>query len=111
MLHFVTCVKNLFCHPKVFDGRGVAGPKLIITDDNQAERNSLSTTWPEADWHLCTHHYLKSLWSWLWDRNHSISNLDRKILMILFRKILYAKTREEFDVKVRELEDNEITQQ
>ena len=43
-----------------FYGRGKdLGPKLAITDDDAAERNSLNTTWPRTVLLLCIFHHLQ----------------------------------------------------
>ena len=81
-----------------FYGRGrVLGPKLVITDDDDAERNSLQQTWPDTILLLCIFHHLQALWSWLWKGEHNIQNDDRPFLFNLFKKVLYAETTEEYN--------------
>ncbi len=43
-----------------------------ITDDCDAEKNALKSTWPHSTQLLCIFHYLQSWWRWLWNNEHSI---------------------------------------
>ena len=92
-----------------FYGRGrVLGPKLVITDDDDAERNSLQQTWPETTLLLCIFHHLQALWSWLWNGEHNIQKGDRPTLFNLFKKVLYAETTEEYNRSVGEMKRNKV---
>ena len=80
-----------------FYGRGKdLGPKLVITDDDEAERNALKGTWPETILLLCIFHHLQALWSWLWKSEHNILKDDRPTLFNLFKDVLYAETTEKY---------------
>ena len=72
-----------------FYGRGKdLGPKLSITDDDEAERNAIQSGWPETILLLCHFHHLQALWTWLWKGEHQIEKDDRPVLFNLFKDIL-----------------------
>ena len=67
-------------------------PKVVISDDDDAERNSLQQTWPDKSLLLCIFHHL-----WLWKCEHNIQKDDRTILFNLFKKVLYEEATEEYN--------------
>ena len=92
-----------------FYGRGRAlGPKLVITDDDAAERNSLQQTWPETVLLLCVFHHLQALWSWLWKSEHNIPKDDRPILFNLFKRVLYTETTDEYNKNVDNMKASDV---
>ena len=81
-----------------FYGRGKdLGPKLAITDDDAAERNSLFHAWPGAILLLCMFHFLQALWGWLWKAEHKIEKQDRPSLFNLVKKLVYEDSTEGFN--------------
>lgn len=93
---------------KSFFGRGPdLGPILAITDDDAAERNGLSYSWPEATLLLCHFHLLQAVWAWLWKAEHRIEKDDRPILLNLFKKAVYAESTEEYVQSVRNMQPND----
>jgi hypothetical protein len=76
-----------------FYGRGPQlGPKVIITDDSNAERNALEICWPTCIRLLCVFHVLQAFWRWLYDSKHKIHKDDRGLIMQSLKAILYATT-------------------
>ena len=53
--------------------------------------------WPRSIALLCQWHLLAAVWKWLWDRHHQIENKDRPHLLRLFRRIIYAQTRQAYE--------------
>ena len=47
--------------PDSFNGRGVRGPCIIMTDDCDAERNSIRTAFSDTLVLLCTFHVLQAM--------------------------------------------------
>ena len=93
---------------KAFYGRGKdLGPVLAITDDDSAERNALSISWPGIFLLLCVFHHLQALWTWLWKAEHGIEKEDRPDLINLVKKLVYAKTTEDYTRHVDEMKENE----
>ena len=45
---------------------------------------------------LCTFHILQQVWRWLYESCHGIAKNDRVIIMMLFRKLVYAKDIEDY---------------
>ena len=74
-----------------FFGRSGKGPSMFITDDCDAERNALRSTWPDSIQLLCVFHYLQCWWRWLWDSTHGIADVDRQPIMQQIRKLVYTK--------------------
>ncbi len=72
---------------KSFYGRSGKGPAMFITDDCDAEKNALKSTWLHSTQLLCIFHYLQSWWRWLWNSERSIENADRQPLV---RKLVYT---------------------
>ena len=83
--------------PDSFNGRGVRGPCIIMTDDCDAERNAIRTAFPDTMALLCTFHVLQAMWRWLWDAKHEILHADRPELFHLFKRLMYASSCEELD--------------
>lgn len=74
-----------------FYGRGSeTGPELIITDEQAAQREALRQVWPDTKQLLCLFHYLQRWWRWLWEKKQEIDLEDRKDIMQLVRKLVYA---------------------
>ena len=86
-----------------FYGRGDTGPQIFITDDAEAERNALRTTWPEATQLLCIFHYLQSWWRWLWDNVHGISMEDRQPIMHIVRSLVFNRNEVALEERYEEL--------
>lgn len=94
---------------KAFFGRG--SPKLIMTDDSPAERNSLRANFPEAILLLCIFHVLQAMWRYIWDSTHKVPFEDKPYIYFLFRQLLYAPSVEEFHKLHKEtMEDEKLKQ-
>ena len=94
---------------KAFYGRGVeAGPKIIMTDDCDAERQALAGAWPCSVLLLCIFHVLQALWTWVWNQKNKIENKDRQVLLLRFRAVLYAETQDELADHLENMYADEI---
>lgn len=82
-------------------------PVIFVTDDSDAERNALSSVWPEAVLRLCLFHVPQAVWRWLWSASHNISKEDRQILMAEFRRIMYCTTEQEAETAFEEALNSE----
>ena len=81
-----------------FHGNGpVKGPTLAATDDSEVIRNALRRAWPDIILLLCQFHVLQAHWNWLWTSKNSINHEDKSCLLLLFRRILYAETDDQFN--------------
>lgn len=79
-------------HQEAFAGQG--HPDIFITDDSEAERSALLTTWPDSTAKLCLFHVPQAVWRWLWNAQHNIRKSDRQQLMSDFQSIMRASTPE-----------------
>lgn len=77
-----------------FGGKAFS-PQVIMTDDSVAERNALKSIFPTSTLLLCTFHICQAQWRWLWQSNHNVPKEDRRIIMQMFRDVLYSNTPEE----------------
>ena len=87
------------CLPQhAFNGRGPEqGPQVILTDNCKEERNALKSVWPSCVLLLCIFHMLQQVWRWLHEGSHNINQSDRPHILNLFKKSLYAQTKQEFN--------------
>lgn len=91
-----------------FGGRGVQeGPKICLTDDDSSQRAALRTTWSSTKLLLCVFHFLQSTWRWLWDSKNKIELSDRKRLMKLIQKLVFAENELELNAVFSELKDDQ----
>jgi len=65
-----------------------------MTDDSDAERSALSSSFPLATLLVCKFHVQRAVWRWLWDSEHGIVKEDRRVLMKLFQTITNAESVE-----------------
>jgi transposase-like protein len=79
-----------------------------MTDDSDAERAALSSTFPSSTLILCQFHVQQAMWRWLWDSNHHVAKEERRLLMQLFKKIVNAGSVEEYEESVEKLRHDKI---
>ena len=46
-----------------FYNQALTGPKVIMTDDSEAQRQALTAAWPKSFNLLCVFHVLQSFWT------------------------------------------------
>lgn len=78
----------------------------FMTDDSDAMRNALRSVFPSVTLLLCHFHVLQAVWRWLFNTKNNIRQQDRKLLISLFKNILYSKFESEFIAAVNELQNN-----
>ena len=71
------------------------GPKVVMTDDSNTEREAISQTWPNAHLLLCVFHFLQSHWTWLYEGKNKIKNEHRAILIGKVKELVYSKTEKD----------------
>lgn len=97
---------NELLEQKGFYGAGF--PMILMTDDSSAEIDALQKVFPASQHLLCTFHILQAMWRWLWDAAHHIEKQDRRILMMLFRDVVYAQNTIDCELYKKSLYENEI---
>eukprot|EP00057_Strongylocentrotus_purpuratus_P017444 XP_011671918.1 PREDICTED: uncharacterized protein LOC105441952 [Strongylocentrotus purpuratus] len=80
-----------------FYGRGQRGPAVFMTDDCEAEQQSLKATFPEATCLLCIFHVLQAMWRYLWDAKHTIKREDRPHLLGIVKDVMYTSSEGELE--------------
>lgn len=79
---------------------GMGSPANIMIDDSSAERDGLHN----SSIFLCSFHFLQSIWRWLLNSKHGIHIDERRYLMELVRKLVYAKTESELKAEYASFE-------
>ena len=80
-----------------FGGRGLAGPKVFITDDCTAEKNALKRVFPNAVLVLCIFHVLQATWRWLWSQSNNISKEQRPNHLMHMKRMMYARSQKDLE--------------
>lgn len=81
--------------PGCFGGRGVAGPRVFMTDDSVAERKALNAVYPQSVLLLCVFHILQATWRWLWNAAHKVQLQDRPHHLGHMKRLIYASSGDE----------------
>lgn len=89
-------VKDIYSSYAFF-GRGKCGPRLFMTDDSEAERKALLSTYKDSTLLLCTFHILQAMWHFLWDGKHKITKEHRPQLLRMVKRLLYCNSEQNFD--------------
>ena len=84
------------------------GPKVVMTDDSNTEREAISQTWPNAHLLLCVFHFLQSHWTWLYEGKNKIKNEHRAILIGKVKELVYSKTEKDLMDAYSKLLKNDI---
>lgn len=80
-----------------FYSRKHLGPKVAITDDCLALRQSITALYPNTCIILCIFHLLQAMWRWLWDSQNGVAKNDRASLLNITKSLVYAQSPEELD--------------
>ena len=86
-----------------FYGKGINGPTVFMTDNCSELREALSKSWPNAKLLLCVFHLMQQVWRWLFERKHNIASHDRTVILLLFKKVVYAESYTEMEETYDEL--------
>ena len=84
------------------------GPKVIMTDDSEAQRQALTATWPKSVNLLCVFHVLQSFWTWLHESKNNIRKEHRQPLMGKMKELVYAETEQVLNTKYQELTSDKV---
>lgn len=77
-------------------------PKIILTNDDMAEREILQRYWPSAKILYRSFHVLRAVWKWLSIADNNIPKTHRQTCYKMFKNILHSTTKEELDIKIGE---------
>ncbi|XP_075524796.1 uncharacterized protein LOC142557087 [Dermacentor variabilis] len=77
---------------------GLDKPGAFMTNNSAAQKAALRETWPEVRQLLYHFHMAQSEWRWLTMAKHGVSPEQRKQLLAVFQKIMYADTPELLEV-------------
>jgi len=85
---------NTLIDNSCFHHRGLAGPKLFMTDDSTAERTALESTYPGSTLLLCIFHVLQAFWRFLWDCRSGDPKDERPYLFGRMKALVYAESED-----------------
>ena len=88
---------------KAFYNNSTTGPKVIMTDDSESQRQALAAVWPDAQQLLCIFHVLQGFWTWLHEGKNRIAKEHRQVLMFKVKELVYAEYEEMLNSKYRVL--------
>ena len=88
---------------EAFHNQPTAGPKVIMTDDSESQREALATAWPKATQLLCVFHVLQAFWTWLHEGKNKVRKEHRKVLMSKVKELVYAESEQVFNSKYQAL--------
>lgn len=91
-----------------FFGRGSRGPLVFLSDDSEAERQSLHEVFPEATLILCVFHLLQAVWRFLWEGKNNIRKDHRPQLLSAVKKITFAGSVIALEEAYAEIQANDI---
>lgn len=84
------------------------GPDMLFTNDNEAERQSLKSAFPESHLLICLSHILQASWSFVYDRKNGIKKDQRSILFSKIRVLLFSQTVEELEMNYTFVSDDAL---
>ena len=90
-----------------FYNQSTAGPKVIMTDDSESQRQALAAIWPEATQLLCIFHVLQGFWTWLHEGKNKITKEHRQVLMSIVKELVYAESEEILNSKYKAMTSNQ----
>lgn len=96
-------LNEVYPEGKAFFGRGKQGPEVFMTDNSDAERNSLRNVYPLSVLLLCIFHYLQAFLRYVTSSDHGVSKEDRGYAVDSFKKVVYASNEDEFEERFKEL--------
>ena len=85
-----------------FFGRGTLGPRVFLSDDSEAERQSLATVFPEATLIICVFHLF------LWEGNNHIRKEHRPQLLFAVKKMTFSMSEDGLEETYEELQGSEV---
>ena len=102
---------NIFklCLPEnAFYGRTINGPRIFMTDNCSELREALSTSWPASILLLCVFHLMQQVWRWIFEKKHSVHSSDRTVILLLFKRVVYAKEEDAMENAYEEMISTDV---
>ena len=97
---------------RIFKKHNTSWPatKVIMTDKDMNERNTLSEEFPEAALQLCLFHVLRTFGREITTEAMSIRSAERILVLDLLQKLAYSKFEEVYESNKQQLNDTGFTQ-
>ena len=83
-------------------------PSVFMTDNSDAERVALGSIWPDSKQFLCVSRVLQAMWRWLCNAKNEVKLCDRKPLMKIMQRLVYASSKEEFQNELEAMQKNPL---
>ena len=96
---------------RIFKKHNTSWPatKVIMTDKDMNERNTLSEEFPEAALQLCLFHVLRTFGREITTEAMSIRSAERILVLDLLQKLAYSKSEEVYESNKQQLNDTGFT--
>ena len=96
---------------RIFKKHNTSWPatKVIMTDKDMNERNTLSEEFPEAAFQLCLFHVLRTFGREITTEAMSIRSAERILVLDLLQKLAYSKSEEVYESNKQQLNDTGFT--
>eukprot|EP00057_Strongylocentrotus_purpuratus_P017237 XP_011671711.1 PREDICTED: uncharacterized protein LOC105441859 [Strongylocentrotus purpuratus] len=91
-----------------FFGRGTLGPRVFLSDDSEAERQSLAAVFPDATLILCVFHLLQAVWRFLWEGKNQIRKEHRPQLLFAVKKMTFSMSENTLEEAYEELQGSDV---
>ena len=79
-----------------------------MTDNCSELREALSKRWPASILLLCVFHLMQQVWRWIFEKKHSVHRSDRTVILLLFKRVVYAKEEEEMENAYEEMISTDV---
>lgn len=83
-------------------------PSSFLTDDSNDVREALATVWPNSKLYLSVFHILQASWRWLWNAKNNVRACDRKTLINIMKRLVYASSKESFENELDNMKKNPL---
>ena len=96
---------------RIFKSHNTSWPatKVIMTDKDMNERDTLSEEFPDAALQLCLFHVLRTFGREITTEAMTIRSAERSLVLDLLQKLAYSKSEEMYEVNRKQLNDTGFT--
>ncbi|KAE8749126.1 hypothetical protein FOCC_FOCC004034 [Frankliniella occidentalis] len=101
-------LQELYPEGQAFHGRGLDGPKVILTDDAKNERGSLQDVYPFAILLLCLFHTLQAFLRYVTSSEHNVKKEERTLIYDDFKKLVSCKSESDFEENYQQILSQDI---
>ena len=90
-----------------FYNQPTTGPRVIMTNDSESQRQALAAVWPKSTQLPCVFHVLQGFWTWLHEGKNKVRKEHRQVLMSKVKELVYAESEQVLNSKYQALTSDE----